>query len=394
MSKFDRPPINPAELQAQPEAQQEKPRKDVEAVNEAQNFFRSLVLAVENDGLITKEPTEEQLVKLREWHDQTRDGGIDMPTEKAFYEKVLLAISLWRQQEGEKINYLLGKGTGVEVALRGNVAGRTKRPIEFSYRSHSDFELYGVDYEAAENGANLGGKPVYTESFVKIFGNQEYFPVTKTKGLKNIPPTLLHETAEIVDFCGVTVPVPQLEILFLDKYLSRESTPRPEGHDAELLARQYVLDRAKTHQYLDQLAIEPAVAQIQAQTQKDYQGQLDSIKRNIAFTRREFEEEEIDPSPQDLVRKINERIQSMLDIHGAKKSISYSGIRLNLWQALTPEQVDSEGNVVDQEFLQRLQEKVKQMETSAIERYQGKHQELDQLFDGIEKEFATEAKTE
>ena len=389
MSKFDRPPINPSEVQPQPEAQQEKPRKDVEAVKEAQNFFRSLGLAVENDGLVTKEPTGEQLVKLREWHDQTRDGGIDMPTEKAFYEKVLLAISLWRQQEGEKTNYLLGKGTGVEVALRGNITGRTKRPIEFSYRSHSDFELYGVDYEAAENGTNLGGKPVYTEPFVKIFGSQEYFPVTKTKGLKNIPPTLLYDTAEVVDFGGVSARVPQLELLFLDKYMARESTPRPEGHDAELLARQYVLDRAKTHQYLDQLVIEPAVAQIQAQTQRDYQGQLDSIKRNIAFTRREFEEEEIDPAPQDLVARINERIQSMLDIHGMEKSISYSGIRLNLWETLTPEQIDNEGNIVDQEFLRKLEAKVKDMETTAIARYNNKHQELDKLFDDIDKEFAT-----
>ena len=389
MSKFDRPPINPSEVQPQPEAQQEKPRKDVEAVKEAQNFFRSLGLAVENDGLVTKEPTGEQLVKLREWHDQTRDGGIDMPTEKAFYEKVLLAISLWRQQEGEKTNYLLGKGTGVEVALRGNITGRTKRPIEFSYRSHSDFELYGVDYEAAENGTNLGGKPVYTEPFVKIFGSQEYFPVTKTKGLKNIPPTLLYDTAEVVDFGGVSARVPQLELLFLDKYMARESTPRPEGHDVELLARQYVLDRAKTHQYLDQLVIEPAVAQIQAQTQRDYQGQLDSIKRNIAFTRREFEEEEIDPAPQDLVARINERIQSMLDIHGMEKSISYSGIRLNLWETLTPEQIDNEGNIVDQEFLRKLEAKVKDMETTAIARYNNKHQELDKLFDDIDKEFAT-----
>ena len=389
MSKFDRPPINPSEVQPQPEAQQEKPRKDVEAVKEAQNFFRSLGLAVEDDGLITKEPTEEQLTKLREWHDQTRDGGIDMPTEQTFYEKVLLAISLWRQQEGEKTNYLLGKGTGVEVALRGNITGRTKRPIEFSYRSHSDFELYGVDYEAAENGTNLGGKPVYTEPFVKIFGSQEYFPVTKTKGLKNIPPTLLYDTAEVVDFGGVSARVPQLELLFLDKYMARESTPRPEGHDAELLARQYVLDRAKTHQYLDQLVIEPAVAQIQAQTQRDYQGQLDSIKRNIAFTRREFEEEEIDPAPQDLVARINERIQSMLDIHGMEKSISYSGIRLNLWETLTPEQIDNEGNIVDQEFLRKLEAKVKDMETTAIARYNNKHQELDKLFDDIDKEFAT-----
>ena len=391
---LEKPTINPAEFQPQPEAQQEKPRKDVEAVKEAQSFFRSLGLTVENDGLVTKEPTDEQLARLCEWHAQTRDGGIDMPTEKDFYEKVLLAISLWRQLEGEKTNYLLGKGTGVEVALRGNIAGRTKRPIEFSYRSHSDFELYGVDYEAGENGANIGSKSVYAEPFVKVFGNQEYFPVTKTKGLKNIPPTLLHETAEVVDFGGVSARVPQLELLFLDKYMSRESTPRPEGHDAELLAKQYVLDRSRVHQYLDQLVIEPAIAEIQSKTARDYQSQVDGIKRNLSSVKKEFEEDGIDPASQDLIAKLNERIQSMIDIWGTEKPISSSGIRLNLWETLTPEQIDAEGNIIDQGFLQRLQDKVKQMETSATERYQRKHQELDNLFDGIEKEFTTEGKTE
>lgn len=389
-----KPTINSAESRPEQEVQQKKPRKDVEAVKDAQNFFYSLGLAVENDGLVTRDPTDDQLAKLREWHDQTRDVGIDMPTEKAFYEKVLLAISLWRQQEGEKTNYLLGKGVGVEVALRGSVAGRIKRPIEFSYRSHSDFELYAVDYKAGEDGANLGGGPVYTEPFRRIFGSQEYFPVTKTKGLKNIPPTLLYDTAEVVDLGGVEVRIPQLELLFLDKYIVGESTPRPEGYDAELLARQYVLDRAKIHQYLDQFVIEPAIAQIQAQAQRDYRGQLDGIRKNIAFARREFEAEEIEPTPQDLVTRINKKIQSRIDIHGTEKSIFYSGICLNLWETLTPEQIDADGNIIDQEFLQRLKNKAKDIEIAAIERYKNKHQELDKLFDDIGKEFVAAGKAE
>lgn len=384
-----------AELPSKIESQQGRPRKDQEAVKEAQNFFRSLGLVMEDNGLIDKKPTEEQIAKLHEWHEQTRgEGGIDMPTEEAFYEKVLLAISLWRQQEGEKTNYLLGKGTGVEVALRGNIAGRTKRPIEFSYRSHSDLELYGVDYEAGENGENLSGKSVYTEPFKRVFGSQEIFPLTKTKGLKNIPPTLLHETAEVVDFGGVPIRIPQLELLFLDKYEASESTPRPEGSDAELLARQYVLDRTRIYQYWEQFVMEPAVAEIQSKTRRDYQSQLDGIKRNLSWIKKEFEEEGIDFTPQDLVARINERMQSAIDLRSAKKSVSYSGVRLNLWQSLSAEQIDADGNVIDQEFLQSLQEKTMEMETATIERYKGKRQELDKLFDNIDREFAAEEKKE
>jgi len=369
--------------------EQETPRNDVEAIKDAQNFFRSIGLSVESNGLITSKPTQEQITQLKEWQKSTTgDLGVIMPTEQDFYRKTLLAVSLWRQQEGGKTNYLLGKGAGVEVALRGNVQNRTKRPIEFSYRSHSDFELYGVDYNAGDNGTNLGGKPVYTEEFQSVFGSQEYFPVTKTKGLKNIPSSLLHDTAEVVDFGGLPVRVPQLELLFLDKYMAKESTPRTEGHDADLLARQYVLDRARIHQYLDQLVIAPAVSEIQERTQRDYQNQLGGIKRNIGWMKQEFEEAGVDPSPQDLVGKLNERTQAMLDILGSESSVVSSGVRLNLWEALKPEQVDAEGNVVDQEFLQRLQGKVNQMESTAIEGYRRKHQEIDQLFDRIEKEFA------
>ncbi len=110
-----------------------------------------------------------QLKSLSDWHEITSDEGIDMPTKKIFYKKVLLAVSLWPQKDIEGINYLLGKGIGVEIALRGNVRGRSRQTTDFLYRSHSDFELYGVSEDNEE---------IYPKEFKQIFGAQDRYPKT------------------------------------------------------------------------------------------------------------------------------------------------------------------------------------------------------------------------
>ena len=360
------------------EASQSRP--DIQAIKEAQLFFRSLGLTTDKDGFVEAAPSDENIAKLQQWHESTtNDLGVIMPTEQDFYRKTLLATSLWHQQDGNKINYLLGKGTGVEVALRGNVVGRIKRPVGFSYRSHSDFELYAVN-------AEIGVDTVYPEPFKKVFGAQEYFPVTKTKGLKNIPSTLLHDTAELVDFGGMSVRIPQLELLFLDKYIARESTPRTEGFDAEVLAKQYVLDRQKVHQYLDQFVIQPEIEHIQTQTQGSYQNHIDGVKRNISATRLELEEEgTTNPTVQDLIARVNSKVQSMLDIQGVETRAVYSGIRLNLWETLKPNQIDKDGNIIDQDYLSRLNIRIKEIELTTIQNLNNKHQDLDRFFNSIDK---------
>lgn len=69
----------------------------------------------------------------------------------------------------------------------------------------------------------------YPHAFKKVLGAQEFFPLTKTKGLKNLPPDLLHTTAEAVNFGGIEIFIPELELLFLDKYFNAEISLRPEG---------------------------------------------------------------------------------------------------------------------------------------------------------------------
>ena len=362
----------------------ENNRKDIEGVQEAQNFFRSMGLSIEEDGFVTAHPTTEQINALRTWSLETMgQGGVLMMTEADFYRKTLLAVSLWRQQANETPPYLMGKGAGVEIALRGTVTGRIKRPVEFSYRPHSDFELYGVDYTTAENGANMDSTQIYPTAFQEVLDAQEYFPPTKTKGLKNIPPNLLHATAEIVDFGGVPILVPELELLFLDKYVARESTPRPEGYDAELLARQYVLDRTKIHSYADQFVIGPAIQEIHSETHTTLARHLDAVKRKIQSTKKALVENKKNSSPADVVLAVNNDIQTYLDIQGMSSRVVYAGIRLNLWEPLSPEYVDADDTIIEADYLSRLETKIATAAQAKIDLYNNIHQSLDNLFDRI-----------
>jgi hypothetical protein len=171
-----------------------------DGINEARSFFGSMGMPTDQSGFISRDLSSEQVERLRKYEVESTNDSIEMPTEQEFYRKVLLAASLWRQTDESGINYLFGKGVGAEIAIQGIALGRTRRNVDISYRSHSDFELYGVNTD----------KPVYTDEFKAVFGAQEYFPPTKTKGLRNLPPELLHQTAQVVDLGGTTLLVPDL----------------------------------------------------------------------------------------------------------------------------------------------------------------------------------------
>lgn len=164
------------------------------------------------NGLINSENLNDEHIKLlKEWENKTEIGGIIMPQLEDFYRSVLVAISLNPQKnEDGKIEYLFGKGIGVEIALRGKVQGRNVFGTEPMYRSHSDFELY----DTKENP--------HTQYFQEVFGSQEFYPQTKTKGLKDIPEGEMDTTHEIVDLDGYKILIPKLEILFLDKFLRKK----------------------------------------------------------------------------------------------------------------------------------------------------------------------------
>jgi hypothetical protein len=356
-----------------------------EEIKSAQEFFRSKGFAVGEDRLISNQLSETQIEELAKWRKERFDagGGIEMPTEEDFYRKVYLAASLWRQVQGTETKYLFGKGAGVEIALRGNVQGREKRPVAFPYRTHSDFEFYGVQYEAAENGAYISGE-VYPEQFQRVFGGQEYFHPTRTKGMKNLPPDLLHTTAEKVDFGGIELKVPELELLFLDKWLSQESTPRSVNGqvmtDAEVLARQYVLDREKTRNYLQQFVIQPILDQAEKTLQKETENHLRAVPRLLRMGRVQLEESETPITPEALVEFANDQIAAYAGLPNA----SVGGISVKYWIPLKVGQINGNGEIVDENLREEIRQKIKESESERLESVRSMTQRLDGLFDSVE----------
>lgn len=351
-----------------------------EKMDQAKSFFGAMGLTIDTDGLISQDLTPEQIDALARWRKETMSGSIEMPDEDMFYRKTLLAVSLWRQSEGTSTNYLLGKGIGAEVTIRGQVKGRVKRPSHFSYRSHSDFELYGVDYEHDERGENTSGKLVYPDNFKTVFGGQEFFPPTKTKGLREVPPELLHETAETVDLGGVEVLVPELELQFLDKWEASGSYHRPEGTDAEVLARQYDLDHEKIHDYLDRFVIQPEIATAQGRPRNNPEWHLDRVARQIAFTREQLiEGGTAEPSLDQVLTRLNADMQRQIQVHSIGDAM-IGGVRLSLWKDLKPDQIGEGDQIVDPELIRQIEVQMQKDKQETIARFHQKHGELDELF--------------
>ena len=240
------------------------------------------------------------------------DKGMDMPTLEIFREKIKMAIALAPQVNSSgEINYLFGKGVGAELAIRGNVKGRKKYNRNFPYRCHSDFEIYDA------NGMG------YTEEFKKVFGAQECFPKTKTKALSGMDETLMDATYETVEYEGNEYLIPELEILFLDKFLRKEGTPRKEGCDAILLLKEYDLDMEKIKKYYEQYVVK----QEEVDYEKFYDPQIEAFeKRALNEMECLLEDEEEEITLENKVNKLKQKIEI------AKRFYAYysHGIRIDI----------------------------------------------------------------
>lgn len=227
--------------------------------NVIEYFNQEFQLDLSPDGTLQTDPTTEQLTRLHDWHTETSTGGIDMPDRDTFTAKTLLARALMPQRrEDGTIMYLFGKGVGAELALQGEVEGRTKRLTDVPYRTHSDFEIYGA---AADNYDDIP----HSERFRAVFGGQEIFAATKTKGLRDLPPDYLHKTAETATYGGLDFLVPRLEIQLVDKFEKTNETMERKLRgktDVEWLAAIYNMDAGLVHSTIDKHVIAPALAEL------------------------------------------------------------------------------------------------------------------------------------
>ena len=118
------------------------------------------------------------LEQIKRYHKQTSPNGIIMPDTQTILVKVCLALLLFPQKENGKINYLFGKGIGVEISLMGDCEGREKSDVNFEPRSHSDFELYNTKDQ--EDGQ------IYTDEFQYVFGAQGGYGIHKADENENV----------------------------------------------------------------------------------------------------------------------------------------------------------------------------------------------------------------
>lgn len=237
------------------------PQKKME---HARLFFESeFDVRISATGRLEQQVTEDQLRALAEWRTNTCPEGIDMMSEDLFYQKVLLASALMPQVNAAgDVQYLFGKGVAVELAKLGEVDGRVKHQSDVPYRSHSDFEIYGVEGASVD----LEG----SEQFIAVFGNQEYFPPAHTKGLRELKDAQLVSNAERVDLGGVIFVVPQLETQFVDKaVVNNERVERGQQGmlDAEMLSTLYDLDPVEVEKLLDMHVFAPALSEYNVKRQ-------------------------------------------------------------------------------------------------------------------------------
>lgn len=341
------------------------------SMNEAMKYFKNMGIPIKNGLIDSASLTNEHIRILREWESKTEIDGIMMPQLEDFYRSVLAAISLNPQKNEEgKIRYLFGKGIGIEIALRGKVQGRNIIETEPMYRSHSDFELY----DAKEN--------VYTQYFQDIFGSQEYYPPTKTKGLRDIPEEEMDNTHEIVDLDGYEILVPKLEILFLDKFLKKEATPRESGYDCELLAERYDLDKDLVYEYLKKYYFSYKINEERRNEERTKNNLPQAIIKNLNYVM----EEDNTLSIEQAIEILNNKIESFRAIN---KNISANGIRVDTFIPLTLQDVlmDEQGRIIlTQEYIEKAIKAVSDKTNIIIENMQNEIlEQLNDVFERAEK---------
>lgn len=338
---------------------------------DAVKYFEDIGIPIKNGFIDLMALTDNHIQLLKDWEKKTKDDkGIMMPELVDFYRSVFVAISLNSQKNKDgTIRYLFGKGIGIEIALRGIVQDRKVYEHHPKYRPHSDFELY----DAKED--------VYTHIFQDVFSSQEFYPPTFTKGLMQIPNDFMDKTFEIVNLCGYEVLIPKLELLFLDKFIAKEYTPRDGKYDCELLAERYDLDKKNVYEYLEKFYFIQAINKEREKGKKT----KDEFEEFILNGLDSIIEEDDSITFEQAINILNEKIELFKSL---SKNSDYhaEGIRVKTFLPLTLKdiEIDTQGRCrLTQDYINRASQKISDVENSIIENR--KEEILQQLNDVFEK---------
>jgi len=334
-----------------------------EKVGQVIDYFNNeFGLTIDGSGHLETEPTTEQLAQLKGWHEATSENGIIMPDMDTFTAKMVLANALMPQHdENGKITYLFGKGAGAELALQGEVDGRSKKLAEVPYRTHSDFEIYGVatdSYDAIPD----------SHRFTAVFGSQEIYPVGNTKGLHDLPPDYLHETAEVVNYGGVDFLVPRLELQFVDKFEKANETVERnlrQKTDAEWLATAYEMDADLIHATIDSYVIAPEVAK--------FKEPAEVAERNTATLERKLAQ-----TKQRLTEDMSQAGEKELGL-AAGKDFMLANFGKNIGVADMTALIDRETGQLVNNSAQLLNEAETQRQAAIASSLQAKHEQVDAI---------------
>ena len=303
--------------------------------------------------LLNKEVLDYNDIKeIRNYHIDTSSEGVMVKTYDDFINKILLMVKLWPQKEGNNINYLFGSSVGLELALQGNVVGKKKNNNCYTYRPHNEIILYNVkiiDYEDTQDSYN----------FKEAFGNIEFYPSYELKVLSNINNDLLDKNYETVIINNHKVLIPELEILFLEKYLQRELVSRSEGYDYELLFNEYELDIDKILNYLEDYYIKPKISK-----DEEYYNEL--LGRQIKAIER------ILNNGGKIITNL-ENLELQIDAFPKGKNMNYAGISIDLWIPLNIKSITFKNKyyyIDDKKYLEKLKQRIKIYSESEYQRYE------------------------
>jgi hypothetical protein len=115
---------------------------------------------------------------------------------------------------------------------------------------------------------------------------------------------------------------------------------------------------------------------------------LKGIGTNLSLLRSELAEEGITMSNDELVAELNRRMQQRAEEYAGQPeydTISYFGVGLRHWTDLRPEQIDADGNLVDQELIDLITTRYQTEGIIAKEALKAKHGAVDRLLEAASK---------